>query len=144
MKKNLVIVRPRFKYRFSGSIEIAAIKFLHHLLRIDFVSYRDIDAYNYWLNIREQTFIRTDAPDVKFTMIKVSGIPIAPRRHYFFNKGSEKRFSLFFPMPPSNTTCIDIIENEPAGTCSCNFYGVSLREVALPEHNATGITLALN
>ncbi len=144
MKKDLFIIKPKFKYRLSASIEIYAIKFLHHLLRIDFVSYRNLDAFDYRLNIKEDTFIRPTGTNTMLRMVKASRIPIAPRRHYFFNRGSEKRFSLFFSMPPEGTTSIDVIERERGGNACCNFYGVALTEATARSLVTEGNTLHLN
>ena len=139
MKNEQQILKPKFKYRLSASIEIHAIKFLHNLLRIDFISYRNLDAFDYWLNIKEDTCIRPTGTDIVLRLVKVSRIPIAPRRHYFFNRGSEKRFSLFFPMPSEGTTSIDIIERKQGGNECCNFYGVALTAAANPPLLAEGI-----
>ena len=144
MKKDLLILKPKFKYKVSGRIEIAAIKSLNDLLRIDFISYRDLDSVNSWLNINEQTFIRPCGSNSKLTMIKALRIPIAPRRHYFFNRWSKKKFSLFFPSPPVNTTSIDIIESEGAADGCCNFYGVALTEKITSPFFIGGVKLEMN
>lgn len=77
-----------------------------------------------WICAGKDFFIRDCNTGSKYKVIKANNIPLCPEKHNFQQQGQTLDFNLVFPVLPSNTNKIDIIENETEG--GFNFYGVNL------------------
>lgn len=104
--------------------------------RIDFI-YRSSTLYinGGWIQMDENAYISPVGSSMKYRLIKTIGIPLAPLKHYFKQKGEFYTYSLIFPALPSDTKKIDIIEKLAPGSYF-NFYGVDYSKWITVPHPA--------
>ena len=123
------IVKPNFnpviKHQTQPTSSIMSIGMNEDYTRIDFVTV----AGNFlWVNVDPNTFLRPARSDLKLTLLKAQGIPLAPRKYYFKSRGEPLYYTLYFPALPKGIKRIDIIEKESPESPELyfNFYGVAL------------------
>ncbi len=104
--------------------------------RIDFI-YRSSELYvnGGWIQMEGNAYISPVGSSMKYRLIKTIGIPLAPLKHYFKQKGEFHTYSLIFPALPSDTKKIDIIEKLAPGSYF-NFYGVDYSKWITIPHPA--------
>ena len=104
--------------------------------RIDFI-YRSSEIYvnGGWIQMDSNAYISPVGSTKKYRLIKTIGIPLAPLKHYFKNKGEFHTYSLIFPALPSDTKKIDIIEKLAPGNYF-NFYGIDYSKWITIPHPA--------
>ena len=129
-KVKTTITLPFVLEQNNCGAEINKIVWEDDLLRIDFVAKTPAHSRGmWWIQLCPEIFIRPVGSTVKLMLVKSYGIPIAPLRFIFPYREFQKRFSLYFQLPPRDAKFIDIIERENAGGNFFNFYGVAIARV---------------
>ena len=144
-KVKTTITLPFVLEQNNCGAEINKIEWADDLLKIDFVA--KTPAYSqgwWWIQLCPEIFIRPVGGTVKLPLVKSIGIPIAPLRFIFPHRDFEKKFSLYFKLPPRDTKFIDIIERENAGGNFFNFYGVSISRVLSQQISIDGTRINPN
>ena len=120
--------QPVVKHQTQPTSSILSIGMTEDYTRIDFVTSA---GHFTWVQIDPKTFIRPVRSDFKLTLVKAQGIPLAPRKYYFKNRGEPLYYTLYFPALPKGIKRIDIIEKESPESPELyfNFYSVSLARV---------------
>ena len=123
------ITLPFVLQKNDSGVDVNKIEWEDDLLRIDFVAKAPANCHGWWIQLCPEIFIRPLGGIVKLPLVKSIGIPIGPLRFIFPHRNFEKKFSLYFKLPPPGTQFIDIIERENAGGYFFNFYGVAIARV---------------
>ena len=79
-----------------------------------------------WVQIYENTFIRSCTDGTKYSFLKADNIGVAPQKHYFTSNFDYLYYSLYFEPIPLGTPKIDIIENEETNKRFFNFFEIDL------------------
>lgn len=85
-----------------------------------------------WVNIFPTTILEpNDNSFQQLPLLHAINIPVAPKKHYFKNKGDVLRFTLYFPAIPANWKTFSLIEIIDSG-------GIGLSASAILRNN-TGV-----
>jgi hypothetical protein len=124
-----IIKRPVIDLGPDSDVAISEIEVGDEFTRIDFfyISSR-LYVNGGWIQMHPSCYIRPKGTDLKLTMIKAEGIPIAPIKYHFQCQGQAHSYSLYFPALPKGTTMIDVIERDGHYPNDFNFYCVRVRE----------------
>lgn len=146
--KTIEIEKPKIKERekliynpvvkqlpaHDTGFKIMRIEMEDNYTRIDFVYNNGRFA---WVQIQPDSFIRPVGSQIRYPLMKVQGIPIAPVKHFFKNPNETLYYTLYFSALPKDVKTIDIIEKEinTPGHNYFNFYGVSMEKVRTEQLN---------
>ena len=144
-KVNTKISLPFVLQKNESGVDVNKIEWEGDLLRIDFIAKTPAHSRGmWWIQLCPEIFIRPVGSTVKLPLVKSIGIPIAPLRFIFPHRDFEKKFSLYFKLPPRDTKFIDVIERENAGGNFFNFYGVAISRVLTQQIFIDGTRINTN
>jgi hypothetical protein len=139
--RNLNVEKPNRMFNPDGmdhtkTHRIKSIEASDEHTRIDFIFRSSMIYVNGgWIQMDRGAYIQPVGSTVKYRLLKTIGIPIAPLKHYFKRNGEYFTYTLIYPALPKNTTQINIIEKEAAGTYF-NFYNVDFSSWMTVPHAA--------
>jgi hypothetical protein len=144
-KVNTKISLPVVLQKSESGVDVNKIEWEDELLRIDFVAKKPTHSKGMWcIRLCPEIFIRPVGSTVKLILVRSLGIPIAPLRFIFPYREFQKRFSLYFQLPPCDTKFMDIIERENAGGNFFNFSGVAISRVLSQQISIDGTRINPN
>lgn len=80
-----------------------------------------------WIQISPMTYIQPVNSDIRYSLLEVRNISIAPTKLYFKSAGQVHHYSLIFQALPKNVSHINIIEKLAEGSYF-NFFNVALQQ----------------
>jgi hypothetical protein len=110
-----------------NSLQLLRITLTERTTRLD-LGYQANDEFysGWWINIYQETHLRSSASDRKFLMQDQKNIVTAPNRMHYDSRADWQFFSLFFAPLPLVDQHISMIESEKPDKHNFNFYDIPL------------------
>ncbi|MFM7386776.1 MAG: hypothetical protein ACKO5L_01300 [Bacteroidota bacterium] len=110
-----------------NSLQLLRITLTDRTTRLD-LGYQANDKFysGWWINIYQETHLRSSASDRKFIMQDQKHIVTAPNRMHYDSRADWQFFSLFFAPLPMVEQHISMIESEKPDKNNFNFYEIPL------------------
>lgn len=110
-----------------NSLQLLRITLTERTTRLD-LGYQANDEFDHgwWINIYQETHLRTSVSDRKFHMQDQKDIITAPGKMHYESRSDWQFFSLFFAPLPLVDQHISMIESEKPDKNNFNFYEMPL------------------